>query len=183
MPRALSCVCFCFFLMIRRPPRSTLFPYTTLFRSLGFAALWALPALASIVAGDVFSAEDRYGTWSTLLTRSRTRTEVLIGKTIVSLAFSLVAVVVLAISSILAGLLVVGPTPLIDLSGVVLQPHEALDRVVLAWMSALAPACAFAAVAMLISVATKSSAAGVGVPVIIGFAMQLLALVDGPDAI
>src|ERR1017187_5962737 len=27
-----DCVCF-FFLMIRRPPRSTLFPYTTLFRS------------------------------------------------------------------------------------------------------------------------------------------------------
>src|SRR3712207_8137234 len=26
-----------FFLMIRRPPRSTLFPYTTLFRSLGVA--------------------------------------------------------------------------------------------------------------------------------------------------
>src|SRR5260370_27188797 len=28
-----------FFLMIRRPPRSTLFPYTTLFRSLSFAGL------------------------------------------------------------------------------------------------------------------------------------------------
>src|SRR2546426_4602742 len=29
-------MCFCFFfLMIRRPPRSTLFPYTTLFRSRG----------------------------------------------------------------------------------------------------------------------------------------------------
>src|SRR3712207_9341347 len=27
------CVHFVFFLMIRRPPRSTLFPYTTLFRS------------------------------------------------------------------------------------------------------------------------------------------------------
>src|SRR2546421_12929125 len=27
--------CFFFFLMIRRPPRSTLFPYTTLFRSHG----------------------------------------------------------------------------------------------------------------------------------------------------
>src|SRR3712207_8139190 len=26
-------MCVCFFLMIRRPPRSTLFPYTTLFRS------------------------------------------------------------------------------------------------------------------------------------------------------
>src|SRR2546430_10441618 len=28
-----SFICFFFFLMIRRPPRSTLFPYTTLFRS------------------------------------------------------------------------------------------------------------------------------------------------------
>src|SRR3712207_9000818 len=29
------CNCHFFFLMIRRPPRSTLFPYTTLFRSYG----------------------------------------------------------------------------------------------------------------------------------------------------
>src|SRR5437879_7806055 len=35
-PVSVSCSCRCslvFFLMIRRPPRSTLFPYTTLFRS------------------------------------------------------------------------------------------------------------------------------------------------------
>src|SRR3989442_7837823 len=31
----MSLVSFFFFLMIRRPPRSTLFPYTTLFRSAG----------------------------------------------------------------------------------------------------------------------------------------------------
>src|SRR2546427_12087028 len=31
--------CFFFFLMIRRPPRSTLFPYTTLFRSKRGASL------------------------------------------------------------------------------------------------------------------------------------------------
>src|SRR2546427_12905322 len=30
---------FFFFLMIRRPPRSTLFPYTTLFRSVGTGAI------------------------------------------------------------------------------------------------------------------------------------------------
>src|SRR3712207_7288436 len=39
---------FFFFLMIRRPPRSTLFPYTTLFRSLiedlGLSALEAIEA-------------------------------------------------------------------------------------------------------------------------------------------
>src|SRR3712207_6574411 len=34
-----------FFLMIRRPPRSTLFPYTTLFRSLGLAWLFGAVAL------------------------------------------------------------------------------------------------------------------------------------------
>src|SRR5688572_33055937 len=31
-----------FFLMIRRPPRSTLFPYTTLFRSHFAAGMWAM---------------------------------------------------------------------------------------------------------------------------------------------
>src|SRR2546422_2187477 len=38
-----------FFLMIRRPPRSTLFPYTTLFRSLlsaSFAGRWSASARA-----------------------------------------------------------------------------------------------------------------------------------------
>src|SRR5256885_7514703 len=34
-------ICYFFFLMIRRPPRSTLFPYTTLFRSPGKEALLA----------------------------------------------------------------------------------------------------------------------------------------------
>src|SRR5689334_24365323 len=34
--------CFIFFLMIRRPPRSTLFPYTTLFRSVGVRHLQAV---------------------------------------------------------------------------------------------------------------------------------------------
>src|SRR5438874_12201908 len=34
--RTLIITCLLFFLMIRRPPRSTLFPYTTLFRSLLF---------------------------------------------------------------------------------------------------------------------------------------------------
>src|SRR5947207_4109041 len=41
--------------MIRRPPRSTLFPYTTLFRSLLFAALalFTVPANAAKQVNDV----------------------------------------------------------------------------------------------------------------------------------
>src|SRR3712207_9237288 len=48
----MSCV---FFLMIRRPPRSTLFPYTTLFRSVVHDRVHA--ALAGI-PGSPASAED-----------------------------------------------------------------------------------------------------------------------------
>src|SRR2546422_10029338 len=64
-----------FFLMIRRPPRSTLFPYTTLFRSLalilGGAAgnLWDRVALGHVVDfldfhafGWHFKARDRKST-------------------------------------------------------------------------------------------------------------------------
>src|SRR5439155_22751686 len=48
-----------FFLMIRRPPRSTLFPYTTLFRSQDRRRRWALrPSLDAARRGRdaVFSA-------------------------------------------------------------------------------------------------------------------------------
>src|SRR3712207_7612116 len=54
-PRA--CV---FFLMIRRPPRSTLFPYTTLFRS---SAVNVNPNLAALVAAGT-------SPWLDLLRRS-----------------------------------------------------------------------------------------------------------------
>src|SRR2546422_6515353 len=50
---------FFFFLMIRRPPRSTLFPYTTLFRSKIFylhvpAALWTEAAMILVGLAGIF---------------------------------------------------------------------------------------------------------------------------------
>src|SRR2546430_8173612 len=52
---------FFFFLMIRRPPRSTLFPYTTLFRSRGLSRLeyrgYDSAGLAVQVDGGVRSEE------------------------------------------------------------------------------------------------------------------------------
>src|SRR2546423_15712142 len=49
----ISFVChFFFFLMIRRPPRSTLFPYTTLFRSLPVQDAAQQVALGADVGGQ-----------------------------------------------------------------------------------------------------------------------------------
>src|SRR2546429_9771912 len=58
-----NCLCFFFFLMIRRPPRSTLFPYTTLFRSVpacdGVEWSWLLerPDARRFSPGDARSEE------------------------------------------------------------------------------------------------------------------------------
>jgi ABC-2 type transport system permease protein len=150
---------------------------------LGFGALWPFPVLASIAGGDLFSAEDRYGTWKTVLTRSRSRVELFTGKVMTAFALSVAALAVLGGSSIAAGVLAIGTQPLIDLSGLLLQPADAFPRVVAAWASVLLPLWGLTALATVVSIATRSSAAGVGVPVVVCLAMQLAAFVDGPEAV
>lgn len=150
---------------------------------LGFAALWVFPVLASVVGGDVFSAEDRYGTWTTILTRSRSRSEVFGGKVLTALGFSALAVAALAVSSVAAGVLVVGSQPLIGLSGELVPPSKALISVALAWVTVLPPTLGFTALAAVLSVATRNSAAGIGLPVVAGLMMQLYAFVDGPETL
>src|SRR2546421_7366099 len=51
--------CFFFFLMIRRPPRSTLFPYTTLFRSVGRHALASLRPVQPGKLARLFPRDNR----------------------------------------------------------------------------------------------------------------------------
>src|SRR5206468_10414150 len=72
-----SCSSLFFFLMLRRPPRSTLFPYTTLFRSLldervHRAAIARALQIAN-VAADVLPAADRNVVFLGLQDRKSTR--------------------------------------------------------------------------------------------------------------
>jgi ABC-type multidrug transport system ATPase subunit/ABC-type transport system involved in multi-copper enzyme maturation permease subunit len=150
---------------------------------LGFAAAWALPVLTSIVGGDIFASEDRHGTWPTLLTRGRTRAEIFAGKVLTALSFSLATVAALATSSVLAGVLVIGRQPLLGLSGNQLEPAKSMVLVLAAWASVVPPVLAFTALAILMSVATRSSAAGVGLPVLVGFAMEMASMLDVPDVV
>src|SRR2546430_11301711 len=53
-----SYVFFFFFLMIRRPPRSTLFPYTTLFRSGNDDAIRAIRVILQKLVDAIVSASN-----------------------------------------------------------------------------------------------------------------------------
>jgi ABC-2 type transport system permease protein len=64
-----------------------------------------------------------------------------------------------------------------------IQPAEALRRVALAWVSVIPPALGFTALAVLLSVTSRSSVVGVGIPVIVGLVMQLAALLHGPELV
>src|SRR5256885_13162934 len=66
-----------FFLMIRRPPRSTLFPYTTLFRSLpgGRTEIWSAITWDSAFVLAIDSACDLSASVATLPDRKSTRSE------------------------------------------------------------------------------------------------------------
>src|SRR5687767_15901378 len=59
----LSVFLFMFFLMIRRPPRSTFFPYTTLFRSLSM-----LDYQVHIKSGSMYNTPPVFPIYVTLLT-------------------------------------------------------------------------------------------------------------------
>ncbi len=150
---------------------------------LSFAAQWAFPALACIVAGDVFAAEDRHRTWRTILTRSRTRGQIFAGKAMVAATWSVLIVVLLGAASLAAGALFIGRQPMIGLTGQVVGPGRCAELVALSWLMVLPAVLGFAALGVLCSVLSRSSVVGIGAPVVLGLVMQLYSLVGGPTAL
>jgi ABC-2 type transport system permease protein len=151
--------------------------YAVPFVVLGFAGFWGFPLLAGALAGDLFSSEDRYGTWKTVLTRSASRKDVFAGKVLAAATFSLALVALAALSSLAAGLLLTGDQPLVGLSGTVIPSGECLLLVLASWLLSVLPMLAFTSLAVLFSVATRNGIMGVLGPVLIGLVMQLLALI------
>jgi ABC-2 type transport system permease protein len=146
---------------------------------LGFAGTWGFPLLTSLVAGDIFSAEDAHHTWPAMLTRSRTRAQVFTGKVLASVVVAAVLLLLTAVTSVLAGIALAGSTPLVGLSGAELSPGRAALLVGASWLTALPPLLGFTGLACLLSVVSRSSVVGVGGPVVLGLVMQLLSLLGG----
>jgi len=144
---------------------------------LSFCGAWGFPVLAGVLAGDIFASEDRYGTWKMVLTRSSTRRDLFAGKVLAAMTFSAGLLVLLAVSSLVAGLLLVGDGSVVDLSGRALSPGHSLGLVLVAWLLNLLPLLAFTSLAVLLSVATRNGIVGVVGPALIDLVMQLLLLV------
>ncbi|BCY08684.1 ABC transporter permease [Actinoplanes sp. L3-i22] len=148
--------------------------------TLGFAGTWALPLLTSVVAGDVFAAEDRLGTWRHLLIAVRSPRRIFVAKTLASLTVILSLVAGLAVSSTAGGLLAVGDQPLIGLDGHLLGPADAAGTVLLAWLCVLAPTLALAGIGLLGSVTLGRSPMGLLLPALVALAFQLAQMLPLP---
>ncbi|WP_433305649.1 ABC transporter permease [Actinoplanes sp. CA-030573] len=150
---------------------------------LGFAGLYALPLLTSLVAGDVFAAEDRLGTWRHLLVAVRSPRRLFAAKALASLTVILLLVTGMLVSSSIGGVLAVGNRPLVGLDGHVLSAGDAAARVVLAWACALAPTLALAAIGLLGSVMLGRSPVGLLLPALVALALQLAQMLPLPLAV
>lgn len=137
-----------------------------------FAGSWFFPLLTSLIAGDVFSSEDRLGTWRHLLVAVRSTGRIFAAKALASLTVLLMCLPGLAVSGI-AGGLVVGSRPLTGLDGHLLSPGDAAGKLLLAWVCVLAPILAFAAIGLLASVIFGRSPIGLLLPAFGGLGMQL----------
>ncbi len=144
---------------------------------LGFAGYLGFPVIAGVLAGDLFSSEDRYGTWKTVLTRSRTAEELFAGKVLAALTAAVALTAIVALSSLAAGLAFTGNEPLVGLSGVVIPSGEALGLVLVSWLLSIPPMLGFTCLAMLFSVASRNGIVGVLGPLLVALVMQLLSLI------
>ena len=150
---------------------------------LGFSGTYALPLLTCVVAGDVFASEDRLGTWRHLLVAIRSPRRIFAAKALASLTVILVLVAGLACASAAAGVGFVGNRSLIGLDGHVLAPGDAAGKVLLAWLCALAPTLALAAIGLLGSVTLGRSPMGLLLPAVVAFGMQIAQILPLPVAV
>lgn len=139
---------------------------------LDWTAAWGVAVGAGLLAGDIFSSEDRYGTWKTLLTRSASRAQLFVGKAIAATIGVWLCWIIIGVVSIGAGLAVIGSEPLVGLSGQLIQPGHALALLAAGWALGLLPATAFSALGILFSVASRNSVIGVLGPLLVAIISQ-----------
>ena len=141
--------------------------------ALSFAGNWVLPLVTSIISGDVFSAEDRLGTWRHLLVAVRSPQRIFAAKALASLTVIVMGFPGLPVSAAAGGIAASGLRSLTGMDGLQLTPGDAVVRIAAAWLCALAPTLALAAIGLLGSIALGRSPMGLLIPAFVALGMQL----------
>jgi ABC-2 type transport system permease protein len=141
---------------------------------LSFGALWLLPLITALVAGDIVAAEDQNGTLKTILTRSVERWHVFAGKALAALTYTLAVLALFVGVGLVAGGLVYGFNPLTTLSGTTIGVGRALYLMAAGTLAYSLPLAATAAIALLLSTVTRNSAAAVVGTLMVSIVLQIL---------
>jgi ABC-2 type transport system permease protein len=146
-------------------------------------SIWGLPLITALVAGDIVASESQNGTLKTVLTRSRDRGEIFAGKALATVTYTLVAVVALGLTGLVAGSLAWGFHPLTSLSGTKVSAGHGLVLLVLSIIVYALPLAGIAAFGFLLSTVTRNSAASVVGALMWALLMQLLGVLPGTESI
>ena len=153
-------------------------PFVVLF----FMSIWGLPLITALVAGDIVAAESHNGTLKTILTRSRERGEVFVGKVLASVTYTVAVVFAMGIVGLVAGSIAWGLHPLTSLSGTKVAAGHGLALLFASLAIYALPLAGIAAFGLMLSTITRNSAASVVGTLMWALFMQLLGVLPGTES-
>ncbi len=154
-------------------------PFVVLF----FMSIWGFPLITALVAGDIVAAEHHNGTLKTILTRSRDRSQVLAGKVLAVVTYTLAIVFTMGLVGVVAGSIAWGIHPLTSLSGAKVSAAHGFALLLASLAIYTLPLAGIAAFALLLSTITQNSAASVVGALMWALLMQLLGVLPGTESV
>jgi ABC-2 type transport system permease protein len=154
-------------------------PFVVLF----FMSIWAFPLITALVAGDIVAAETHNATLKTILTRSRERGEVFVGKVLATVTYTLGVVLAMGLVAFVAGTIAWGFHPLTSLSGAQVSALHGLGLLAASLAVYGLPMIGIAAFGLALSTITRNSAASVVGTLMWALLMQLLGVLPGTEPI
>jgi ABC-2 type transport system permease protein len=155
----------------------------TPFVVLEFMAIWGLPLISALVAGDIIASESQNGTLKTILTRSRDRGQIFTGKVLAMVTYTVLAVLLVTGVGLAAASAEWGWKPLTSLSGPRVSANHSLVLLLATVGIYLLALLGIACFGLLISTVTRNSAAAVVSTLMFALLMQLIGALPGTESI
>ena len=141
-------------------------------------AVFGPAVIAALVAGDIVASEQADGTLKTVLTRSLTRSELLLGKLLALFTYLAIAIAAFFVVATIGAIIAWGFHPLLNISGQRISALHAIALDIPAIAIYMLPVLAIACFGFFLSVATGQSVAAVGGTLIYAMSLQGVAAIS-----